>query len=80
MFNAGDFDNGYYSGTTTGTKAELLVAFANQANWTRSNADQGNNNWATSMTVTPVPEPKNYAMLLAGLGLMGFIARRRSSR
>ena len=79
MFNAGDFDNGYYSGTTTGTKAELLVAFANQANWTRSNADQGNSNWATSMTVTPVPEPKNYAMLLAGLGLMGFIARRRSS-
>jgi hypothetical protein len=32
------------------------------------------------MSVTAVPEPKNYAMLLAGLGLMGFIARRRSSR
>jgi hypothetical protein len=26
---------------------------------------------------TPVPEPQTYAMLLAGLGLMGFIARRR---
>jgi choice-of-anchor A domain-containing protein len=25
----------------------------------------------------PVPEPESYAMLLAGLGLMGFIARRR---
>jgi hypothetical protein len=26
---------------------------------------------------TPVPEPETYAMMLAGLGLMGFIARRR---
>lgn len=34
----------------------------------------------TSFTVTSVPEPKNAAMLLAGLGLMGFIVRRRSSR
>lgn len=25
----------------------------------------------------PVPEPESYAMLLAGLGLMGFVARRR---
>lgn len=80
MFNVGNFDNGFYSGITTGTKAELLVAFADQSNWTRSDADQGNSNWATSISVTPVPEPKNYAMLLAGLGLMGFIARRRSSR
>jgi len=28
-------------------------------------------------SVTPVPEPETYAMLLAGLGLMGFVARRR---
>lgn len=27
--------------------------------------------------ISPVPEPETYAMLLAGLGLMGFIARRR---
>lgn len=30
-------------------------------------------------TVTPVPEPETYAMLLAGLGLMGVIARRRKA-
>ena len=29
-------------------------------------------------TVTPVPEPETFAMLLAGLGLMGAIARRRN--
>jgi hypothetical protein len=28
-------------------------------------------------SITPVPEPETYAMLLAGLGLMGFVARRR---
>ena len=27
--------------------------------------------------VSPVPEPETYAMLLAGLGLMGFMSRRR---
>jgi hypothetical protein len=25
----------------------------------------------------PIPEPETYGMLLAGLGLMGFVARRR---
>lgn len=27
--------------------------------------------------VAPSPEPDTYAMMLAGLGLMGFVARRR---
>ncbi|MFN4064547.1 PEPxxWA-CTERM sorting domain-containing protein [Azoarcus communis] len=30
-----------------------------------------------SVTIAPVPEPETYAMLLAGLGLVGFAARRR---
>lgn len=29
------------------------------------------------MMATPVPEPETYMMLLAGLGMMGFVARRR---
>ena len=29
--------------------------------------------------VTPVPEPETYAMLLAGLGLVGFAIRRRKA-
>ena len=28
---------------------------------------------------TAVPEPETYAMLLAGLGLLGFLAHRRKS-
>lgn len=30
--------------------------------------------------ISPVPEPETYGMMLLGLGLMGFIARRRKSK
>ncbi|WP_229509383.1 PEP-CTERM sorting domain-containing protein [Massilia sp. CCM 8734] len=32
---------------------------------------------AFQVPTTPVPEPESYAMLLAGLGLIGFMSRRR---
>ena len=35
---------------------------------------------ANSATVAAVPEPGTYAMLLAGLGVMGFVARRSSAK
>ena len=51
----------------------------NAANWNiivgGDQANQVPN--TTAFTVTAVPEPKNYAMFLAGLGLMGLIARRK---
>lgn len=31
----------------------------------------------SAATAVPVPEPETYAMLLAGLGVVGFVARRR---
>lgn len=36
--------------------------------------------YATGSIVSPVPEPETYAMLLAGLGLMGGVARRRKQK
>ena len=34
----------------------------------------------TQDLLTPVPEPETYAMFLAGLGMMGAVARRRGAR
>ena len=36
-------------------------------------------NTTTLYSITPVPEPETYAMLLAGLGLVGFAAKRRKN-
>jgi hypothetical protein len=42
------------------------------------NGGSGGTSWVlSSVEVTVVPEPQTYAMLLAGLGIVGAIARRR---
>lgn len=41
-----------------------------------TNAGLGTNKYVT-LTVTAVPEPETYAMMFAGLGLLGFIGRRK---
>ena len=38
-----------------------------------------NNLGQVAVISNPIPEPETYAMLLAGLGLLGFIARRRKT-
>lgn len=40
----------------------------------------GNTTTFTLTQVPTIPEPETYAMLLAGLGVMGFMARRRNSK
>ena len=42
-----------------------------------SNSQRGIYQHAFLLSVTPVPEPEAYAMMLAGLGLVGVMARRR---
>ncbi|MBK7005761.1 MAG: PEP-CTERM sorting domain-containing protein [Burkholderiales bacterium] len=34
----------------------------------------------SAINTTPVPEPETYALMLAGLGLMGAVARRRNKK
>jgi len=69
------FDNVIFNGAASGT---FSIAFTNNG---------GNHPALSHMilfareagggSITAVPEPETYAMLLAGLGLVGFAARRR---
>jgi hypothetical protein len=49
-----------------------LLKKDSHGNYTLNSQDQ--------LYITPIPEPETYAMLLAGLGLLGFVARRRRQR
>jgi len=40
-------------------------------------ASAAGGSYSGNVAVNPVPEPETYAMLLAGFGLLGFMARRR---
>lgn len=40
----------------------------------------GSSVYADNFIFAPVPEPESYAMLLAGLGIMGAVARRKSCK
>jgi hypothetical protein len=35
--------------------------------------------YAGHLTLAPVPEPATYGMMLGGLGVLGFLARRRKN-
>jgi len=59
----------------------LAAHSSTTATFNLSPFDPGANNGPTTFTLTQVPsipEPETYAMLLAGLGLMGSIVRRRN--
>lgn len=43
------------------------------------NVKTGTSSYGGSANISAVPEPKTYAMLLAGLGLLAFTARRRKT-
>lgn len=58
---------GTYALTASGTITDLTTKYA--GTWI-----------GASYTVTAVPEPETYAMFLAGLGIMGAIARRRTNK
>ncbi len=64
--------NQTYTLTVMGTVASSFVGNASKFTIGSTNANL--------MAVTPVPEPESWAMLLAGLGFVGFVARRRARK
>lgn len=71
----GSFDNGasfFYVGV-----AYAGIALGNTLNLYYFDSNFGDNTGSITATVTAVPEPETYTMLLVGLGVMTFVARRR---
>ena len=66
---------------TTGPFQTFSFA-ANTDYWIENPNTNGNNGefYLSGMSVVAVPEPETYAMMLAGLGLMGLVARRRKQK
>jgi len=66
-YAAVNMDNGFL-------KSELIRinTMTGQAEWVSTF-----NGTINGLTVAPVPEPETYAMMIAGLGLLGFSARRK---
>lgn len=67
--------------TTTGFLAGDMFTFAGLTSGTyklrTSGSLMGSNFIGAQYTVTPVPEPETFAMLLAGLGIVSVLVRRR---
>jgi hypothetical protein len=55
------------------------LATANGENLVVSTYQQGGE-WRLNLSVAAIPEPETYAMFLAGLGMMGAVARRRKGQ
>jgi MYXO-CTERM domain-containing protein len=77
--------NGNAAGLVNGVGGTVVTPWApTQTLWVRwtENNDVGNDHGLAidnfSLSVTAVPETDTWAMLLAGLGLIGFVGRRRS--
>ena len=51
----------------------VWIAYDDQIN----NADDNHDDFILRLTVTPVPEPATWAMMIGGFGLLGAAARRR---
>ncbi|MBS1143269.1 MAG: hypothetical protein H6R14_675 [Proteobacteria bacterium] len=56
--------------------SSLYTVYGNLTN-ASNNHLRAFNNWLAMTPPPPVPEPETYAMLLAGLGIVGAVARRR---
>ena len=67
-----------------GSFASLMGGLSNGANHVavhiQAIGQGGRSDWAQTTVTSPIPEPSTYALMLAGIGAIGFMARRRRSQ
>lgn len=69
-----------FADTPYASMDELRAALAVGANWTTIAGSTNTPIVSDVLAVTPVPEPGSYALMLAGLAVVGGLARRRLHR
>ncbi len=79
-FLAGTISGLTFDSINPGENSSYLVLYTASTTYSTSIASVIDGSVASAATFAPVPEPETYAMMLAGLGLMGFVARRRSKK
>ncbi len=71
------FGDAGYEGNFYQANSGIGMAFVTTAALASLDASWNTERAMSSWTVAAVPEPGEYAMMLAGLGMMAFVARRR---
>ncbi|WP_158568017.1 MULTISPECIES: FxDxF family PEP-CTERM protein [unclassified Duganella] len=80
-FQPGNNNNGRFTDGESATWTFTNTTLNDFSNFQlHVNALTNNQSVKFTQYVTPVPEPETYGMLLAGLGLVGFAARRRAAK
>ncbi len=72
------FDNNNDPLQLGGGMANLTNIFMLQTS--QAGSGMSNTAYSDAMSIAPVPEAETWAMMLAGLGLVGFVARRRKAQ
>ena len=65
------------SASTTGSFSPLVNPYSLTIGVAISRSSAGTSTGDLNMQVSPIPEPETYALMMAGLGAIGFVARRR---
>ncbi len=77
---SGAFTQSFYGGTNNPTGDILIAGQVTFINATGNSGEGPAWNFSFKGPIAPVPEPGAYALMLAGLGVVGFAARRRQAR